>query len=202
MAWHPGPDNCRRGGGRSPEAGARAGAAESGGRTPAHDGRRGTDEGARVLDPGGTAGGRARRRRLRNGRARRWSRRGSVPRGHGVEHRSPASAPAPAATLVELSVTGGFAGVRDVVVVREDGTYLSHRKQGKVTSGRMEAAELDRLRDALDAARFTALPAEVTSAPVADGFTYRITHRGHAVTTSDPVPLPGLSAVLAALPAR
>ncbi|MFE7384833.1 hypothetical protein ACFU9F_31240 [Streptomyces zhihengii] len=114
----------------------------------------------------------------------------------------PASAPAPAATLVELSVTGGFAGVRDVVVVREDGTYLSHRKQGKVTSGRMEAAELDRLRDALDAARFTALPAEVTSAPIADGFTYRITHRGHAVTTSDPVPLPGLSAVLAALPAR
>ncbi|MFC9269054.1 hypothetical protein ACFTXJ_14940 [Streptomyces zhihengii] len=110
--------------------------------------------------------------------------------------------PNPAATLVELSVTGGFAGVRDVVVVREDGTYASYRKQGKGDSGRMEGAELDRLKDALDAARFTALPAEVTSSPIADGFTYRITHRGHAVTTSDPVPLPELKAVLAALPTR
>ncbi|MFD0427230.1 hypothetical protein ACFQ60_01050 [Streptomyces zhihengii] len=123
---------------------------------------------------------------------------GVRPRSHGVEHLSPD----PAATLVELSVTGGFAGVRDVVVVREDGTYASYRKQGKGDSGRMEGAELDRLKDALDAARFTALPAEVTSAPIADGFTYRITHRGHAVTTSDPVPLPELKAVLAALPTR
>lgn len=114
----------------------------------------------------------------------------------------PAPSPAAAGTLVELSVTGGLAGVRDVVVVREDGTYLTYRKQGKGDSGRMEPAELTRLRDALAAARFPALPAEVTPAPVADGFTYRLTHRGHAVTTSDPVPLPELKAVLAALPER
>ncbi|TXS50104.1 hypothetical protein [Streptomyces sp. t39] len=115
---------------------------------------------------------------------------------------SSAAPPALAPALVELSVTGGLAGVRDVVLVREDGTYSTYRKGGKQGSGRMTPAELNRLRDALEAARFPTLPREATPAPVADGFTYRITHRGHAVTTADPVPLPELGAVLSALPDR
>lgn len=99
-----------------------------------------------------------------------------------------------------MTVTGGFAGVNDRLVVKADGTYKTYKKTGPGRSGRMTPAELAALRRALEKAEFADLPREATGSPVADGFTYRITYEGHTVTTDDRTRLPALREVFAALP--
>ncbi|WP_405998543.1 hypothetical protein [Streptomyces sp. NBC_00829] len=116
-----------------------------------------------------------------------------------------ASAPTPATparTLVEMTVTGGIAGVRNRLVVRDDGTYTTSSKAGPGGAGRMTPAELTKLRGALEKADFARLPSESHGSPVADGFTYRITYAGHTVTTDDTARVPALREVFAALPER
>ncbi|AVZ75265.1 hypothetical protein SLUN_26785 [Streptomyces lunaelactis] len=102
--------------------------------------------------------------------------------------------------LVELTVTGGFAGVRNRLLVQDDGTYSTSSRTGAVRTGRMSRAELTELRRALEKADFAHLPREATGSPVADGFSYRLTYAGHTVTTDDTTRLPGLREVFAALP--
>ncbi|MGI5402856.1 protealysin inhibitor emfourin [Streptomyces sp. CA-135486] len=113
---------------------------------------------------------------------------------------SASTSPVPARTLVEMTVTGGFAGVNDRLVVQNDGTYKTYKKAGPGRSGRMSPAELAALRRALEKADFAHLPREATGSPVADGFTYRITYEGHTVTTDETARLPALREVFAALP--
>ncbi|NUK58405.1 protealysin inhibitor emfourin [Streptomyces lunaelactis] len=108
--------------------------------------------------------------------------------------------PAPVQPLVELTVTGGFAGVRNRLLVQDDGTYSTSSRTGAVRTGRMSRAELTELRRALEKADFAHLPREATGSPVADGFSYRLTYAGHTVTTDDTTRLPGLREVFAALP--
>ena len=114
---------------------------------------------------------------------------------------TPTRTPDAARTLVETTVTGGFAGVHDRLVVKDDGTYTTTSRGGSSRSGQMTPAELTALREALEKADFARLPAEATGSPIADGFTYRITHAGRTVTTDDVNRLPALRAVFAALPA-
>ncbi|MGW1494110.1 protealysin inhibitor emfourin [Streptomyces sp. NPDC002402] len=108
--------------------------------------------------------------------------------------------PAAARPLVHVTVTGGIAGVRNDLLVRDDGTYTTSTKTGPKGSGRMTPAELAELRRALEKADFARLPDEATGSPVADGFTYRITYAGHTVTTDERTRLPALRDVFAALP--
>lgn len=108
--------------------------------------------------------------------------------------------PAAARPLVHVTVTGGIAGVRNDLLVRDDGTYTTSTKTGPKGSGRMTPAELAELRRALEKADFARLPGEATGSPVADGFTYRITYAGHTVTTDERTRLPALRDVFAALP--
>lgn len=108
--------------------------------------------------------------------------------------------PAAARPLVHVTVTGGIAGVRNDLLVRDDGTYTTSTKTGPKGSGRMTPAELAELRRALEKADFARLPGEATGSPVADGFTYRITYAGHTVTTDETTRLPALRDVFAALP--
>lgn len=108
--------------------------------------------------------------------------------------------PAVARPLVHVTVTGGIAGVRNDLLVRDDGTYTTSTKTGPKGSGRMTPAELAELRRALEKADFARLPGEATGSPVADGFTYRIRYAGHTVTTDETMRLPALRDVFAALP--
>ena len=110
--------------------------------------------------------------------------------------------PAAGRQLVAMTVTGGIAGVHNRLVVREDGTYTTTSKTGAERSGRMSPAELAELRGALKRADFARLPSTATGSPVMDGFTYRITHAGHTVTTDDTAEVPRLREVIAALPER
>ncbi|MEV7419053.1 protealysin inhibitor emfourin [Streptomyces sp. NPDC089919] len=104
-------------------------------------------------------------------------------------------------TLVTVTRTGGFAGVDEGVIVHEDGSFTRLRRGRETDTDRMTPAALDGLRTALEQADFGRLPADSnpTRSTVADGFSYRITHGGHEVTTADPVP-PALSRVIASLP--
>ncbi|MEV6399882.1 hypothetical protein AB0M39_34705 [Streptomyces sp. NPDC051907] len=114
---------------------------------------------------------------------------------------TPSRTPDAARTLVETTVTGGYAGVHDRLVVKDDGSYTTTSRGGSSRSGQMTPAELTALREALEKADFARLPSEATGSPIADGFTYRITHAGRTVTTDDLNRLPALRAVFAALPA-
>nr|WP_313904672.1 protealysin inhibitor emfourin [Streptomyces sp. SLBN-118] len=113
---------------------------------------------------------------------------------------SAATTPAAALPLVQVTVTGGIAGVRNDLLVRDDGTYTTSTKNGHKGSGRMTPAELAELRRALEKADFARLPRKATGSPVADGFIYRITYAGHTVTTDETNRLPALRDVFAALP--
>ncbi|MFI1395026.1 protealysin inhibitor emfourin [Streptomyces sp. NPDC020681] len=110
------------------------------------------------------------------------------------------ASPAAAQPLVEMTVTGGIAGVHNRLLVRADGSYSTTTKTGAGRTGRMTPAELAELRRALEDADFARLPRNPTGSPIADGFTYEISYAGHTVTTSDPGLLPALRDVLAALP--
>lgn len=113
---------------------------------------------------------------------------------------SSAPAPSPGQTLLEMTVTGGIAGVDKRLTVREDGSWTSTAKSGAEHTGRMTPAELTGLNRALEKSDFAHLPATPTGTPVADGFLYRITYAGRTVVTADGSQPAGLRDVLSALP--
>ncbi|MFI6641296.1 hypothetical protein [Streptomyces sp. NPDC050504] len=113
------------------------------------------------------------------------------------------SAPAPPASrgpLVEVTVTGGFAGIHRVLEVRGDGSYTERRSGEQDRTGRMSPAGLAELRTALAGADFARLPRRATHNPVRDGFSYEIEYGGRKVTTYDEVDSAALRAVIGALP--
>ncbi|MFF4173361.1 hypothetical protein [Streptomyces sp. NPDC001744] len=117
-----------------------------------------------------------------------------------TEPGAPPSDSRPGRVLVEVVVTGGFAGVRNQLVVRQDGgwTVLSGTKPPR--TGRQTPAETAELRAALEDPAYALVPARPTGRPVADGFQYRVTYRHRLVVADDGDRPPALRRVFAALP--
>ncbi|MEV5969107.1 hypothetical protein [Streptomyces sp. NPDC051921] len=109
--------------------------------------------------------------------------------------------PAPQEVLVEVVVNGGFAGVRNKLVVRYDGTYTLHKGTRPPTSGRLTEAGTAELRAALEDPAYAKVPARPTGSPVPDGFTYYVTHAHRLVVAQDGEARPAaLERVFKALP--
>ncbi|MER8047929.1 hypothetical protein [Streptomyces sp. NPDC094032] len=108
--------------------------------------------------------------------------------------------PAPQAVLVEVVVSGGFAGVDNKLVVHEDGTYTTRTGTKPPKSGRMTEAEVTELRAALEDPAYAKLPPRPTGAPIADGFQYTLTHAHHTLIAGDGERPPALNRVFKALP--
>ncbi|MEU8519286.1 hypothetical protein [Streptomyces sp. NBC_01216] len=108
--------------------------------------------------------------------------------------------PAPREVLVDLEVSGGFAGVRNRLVVRYDGSYTTRSGTKPPRTGRMEPAEVAELRAALEDPAFAAVPARPSGKTVYDGFEYVITYGSRVVVATDDERPPALRRVFAALP--
>ncbi|GAA0626167.1 hypothetical protein [Streptomyces crystallinus] len=101
---------------------------------------------------------------------------------------SPTDTPPPPARhgqLMALVVSGGFAGLHNELVVKEDGSYTSTRRDGRQTTGKLAPDALTKLRAALERADFAHLPPRPTGRPVADALMYQFTYDGHVVLTDD-----------------
>jgi hypothetical protein len=96
---------------------------------------------------------------------------------------SPSSAASPTGDFLEITRSGGIAGVRDIVRVASDGTAKLVTRDGRAKTCRPAADDVRRLRQ-LDLAAMDALP---SGAPVADGFVFsvRTTHGAAAVGDGD-----------------
>ncbi|GHH53917.1 hypothetical protein GCM10018773_56150 [Streptomyces candidus] len=86
--------------------------------------------------------------------------------------------------------------------MRADGSYTTLDRKKGTDKGRMSAAALAELRDALAASDFASLPrVSVADPPVADGIMTAVVYRGREVVTDGMQKVPGLDRVIAALPA-
>jgi hypothetical protein len=112
----------------------------------------------------------------------------------------PRQEPSGQEVLVEVAVTGGFAGVNNRLVVREDGGWTLHSRTKEPRGGRMTPDEVARLRAALEDPAYDRVPARPTGEPVRDGFQYAVAHHGHRVVATDGAVPPALRRVLDALP--
>lgn len=101
---------------------------------------------------------------------------------------------------MEVVVTGGFAGVRNRLVVHEDGGWTLDSRTKEPRGGRMTPDGVARLRAALEDPAYDRVPAEPTGEPVRDGFQYTVTHGQHRVVATDGAVPPALRRVLDALP--
>ncbi|MCX2183423.1 hypothetical protein KV205_23245 [Streptomyces sp. SKN60] len=109
--------------------------------------------------------------------------------------------PAPQEDLVEVVVSGGFAGVRNKLVVHYDGSWTLRRGTGEPTTGRMTPAQVAELRAALEDPAYAQVPDRPTGRPVADGFEYAVTYAHRLVLTRDGEDRPpALQRVFDALP--
>ncbi|MFI8960857.1 hypothetical protein ACIGO8_01980 [Streptomyces sp. NPDC053493] len=111
--------------------------------------------------------------------------------------------PAPQDVLVEVVVNGGFAGVRNKLVVHYDGAYTLSKGTRPPSSGTMTAARAAELRAALEDPAYAKVPDRPTGGgtPVADGFSYYVTHDHRLVVTRDGEDWPpALQRVFDALP--
>jgi hypothetical protein len=95
------------------------------------------------------------------------------------------STPGGTAMLVQFGRQGGFAGVSDELMVRQDGSFTLVRTRPAVNrSGRLSAADLTELRRVLQASDFAALP-RVQPAKGNDLFTYHVIHDGSEILAMD-----------------
>ncbi|MFE1349222.1 hypothetical protein [Streptomyces sp. NPDC058757] len=108
--------------------------------------------------------------------------------------------PRSGAVLVEVGVSGGFAGVDNRLVVREDGSWTLTSRGGEPRTGRMGAEELAELRAALEDPAYARVPERPGGRPVADGFRYAVTHHDRTVVAGDGERPAALQRVFDALP--
>ncbi|MFB7513991.1 hypothetical protein [Streptomyces sp. NPDC056144] len=113
---------------------------------------------------------------------------------------TPSTEPQPSAVLVDVAVTGGFAGVRNRLVVHEDGAWTSHSAAKPPRTGRQTPTEAAALRAALEDPALAEVPERPAGTPVADGFTYTLTYRDRVLVTDDRERPPALQRVFDALP--
>ncbi|MFC8493615.1 hypothetical protein ACFUJU_23015 [Streptomyces sp. NPDC057235] len=108
--------------------------------------------------------------------------------------------PRPGQVLVRVTVTGGFAGVRNRLVVRRDGGWTISSGDKPPRTGRQTPAEAAELRAALEDPAFALVPARPTGRPIADGFQYEVAYRHRVVVADDGDRPPALRRVFDALP--
>ncbi|MER5733912.1 hypothetical protein ABT084_37240 [Streptomyces sp. NPDC002138] len=121
---------------------------------------------------------------------------------------APTAAPTPAPTagdtrqLLRVTRSGGFAGHRSTLDIREDGSWTLLDGSGHPAgAGKLTASHLDALRGALRQADFAHLPPVATGqGKVFDGFSYSFVRDGHEVVATDGSVPPALMKVLDALP--
>jgi hypothetical protein len=98
--------------------------------------------------------------------------------------------------LLDLEISGGFAGIRDRVSVMKDGAIVALRsRDGRSTSSRLSDAEMSALRAARDAARLSELAPRYETQGAADLFLYDLVDWGsdHAIhVTGDDMAMPPL----------
>ncbi|MFE1907456.1 hypothetical protein ACFW96_27840 [Streptomyces gardneri] len=113
---------------------------------------------------------------------------------------APPDEPRPGEVLVEVVVNGGFAGVRNQLVVHYDGSWTSRSGTRPPRTGQQTPAEAAELRAALEDPAYARVPNRPTGSPIADGFQYFVTYRHRLVVSGDGERPPALQRVFAALP--
>ncbi|MFJ8130936.1 hypothetical protein [Streptomyces hydrogenans] len=108
--------------------------------------------------------------------------------------------PRSGAVLVEVAVSGGYAGVDNRLVVREDGSWTLTSRRGEPRTGRMTSEGLAELRDALRDPAYARVPERPSDPPVADGFRYSVTYDHRLVVAGDGDRPAALQRVFDALP--
>lgn len=107
----------------------------------------------------------------------------------------------PAATLLDLEVTGGFIGIRERVRIARDGAIEAERKPGdRRGAGRLSAADLAAVTAAREAARLADLPPVSRTENAADLFEYDLAdfggERAVRVIADDLAMTPGFAALV------
>ncbi|MEV6315678.1 hypothetical protein [Streptomyces sp. NPDC051776] len=105
----------------------------------------------------------------------------------------------PAPVLVEMVVTGGFAGRQEQLRVLEDGTYTTVNKGKTGPGGTVEASGLRSLRQALSSADFPNLPRRTINEQARDMIQYVVVHDHVTVMTDQSEPVAGLDRVISML---
>ncbi|MEU6082578.1 hypothetical protein [Streptomyces sp. NPDC047108] len=105
----------------------------------------------------------------------------------------------PAPVLVEMFVSGGFAGRKEQLRVLDDGTYTTVEKGKAGPDGTLDAPGLRSLRRALDAADFPSLPPRTINEQARDMINYVVVHDHVTVTTDQSRPVDGLDQVISLL---
>jgi hypothetical protein len=86
---------------------------------------------------------------------------------------------------VVMNVSGGFAGVHEVVVVRPNGTYLADTGWSEPIRGRLSADDLAALVHAVNGADLARPTAPGLRHVCCDQFHYTFSYAGHHYTTVD-----------------
>lgn len=112
----------------------------------------------------------------------------------------PGSPPPPASgVLVEYTRRGGFTGLSDHLVVRQDGGFTVTRLRPAVTrSGQLTTVELADLRRVLAQSGFAQLP-KAQTAQGNDLYAYQVGYQGTQIVATDGAIVAPLQPVLAAL---
>ncbi|KUN20194.1 hypothetical protein AQJ23_35070 [Streptomyces antibioticus] len=106
----------------------------------------------------------------------------------------------PARKLVSMSISGGFAGVSQQVVLRGDGTVHA-RDNGRSATRHLRAAEFTELRTLLGDPALDEVPDLTVDTGAADLFRYRLRLDGRTVTTDRSTAHPALDRLIDALSA-
>lgn len=106
--------------------------------------------------------------------------------------------------LLDLEISGGFAGIRDRVTLMTDGMIIALRaRDGRSASDLLSAEEMSAIRAARDAARLTELAPRYETQGAADLFLYDLVDwggdRAVHVTGDDMAMPPGLAAFVSML---
>jgi hypothetical protein len=104
----------------------------------------------------------------------------------------------PEQKLVTMTVSGGFAGVRQEVILRGDGT-VSAADKGKPVVHRTSAAQFARLRTLLGDPALADVPAFTIDRGAADTFQYALQFNGRTVITDRSSAQPALDRLIDAL---
>jgi len=102
-------------------------------------------------------------------------------------------------TLIEYRRSGGFAGLDDRLVIKENGESILTRRSER-SEFTLDSDTVNRLRALFEEAKFSQLRKEyLPSRPGADLFEYVVTYKGHSVRTMDGVVPSSLQPILEAL---
>ncbi|MEU0074954.1 hypothetical protein ABZ027_36290 [Streptomyces sp. NPDC006332] len=112
----------------------------------------------------------------------------------------PSPVTGPEQKLVTLTVSGGFAGVRQEVILRGDGTVTADDK-GKPAVHRTSAAQFAKLRTLLGDPALAEIPAFTIDRGAADKFQYALQFNGRTVITDRSTSQPALDRLIDALSA-